>query len=109
MLNKIKIDFGFIFINNNNKMDGSAKKQLPKCIYDPEAIYAGEKLAIITHARDLNWNPHEAIIGVKNSVNDKAAHALANGVMSLCMYVNTKDTRFLTSADQYAAEAHAKY
>tara|TARA_Y100000591_G_scaffold329290_1_gene357562 strand:- start:828 stop:1121 length:294 start_codon:yes stop_codon:yes gene_type:complete len=96
-------------MNNNNKMDGSAKKQLPKCIYDPEATHAGEKLAIIIHARDLNWNPDEASIGVENSVNDKAAHALANGVMSLCMYVKTKDARFLDSADKFAAEAHAIY
>ena len=90
-------------------MEGSAKKQLPKCIYDPEAIYAGEKLAIITHARDLNWNPDAAIIVVNNSINDKAAHALANGVMALCVFVKTNESKFLGFADQYAAEAHAIY
>lgn len=88
-------------------MEGTGMKQLPKCIYDPEAIYAGEKLAIISYARDLNWNPDAAIIVINNSINDKATNALANGVMALCVFVKTNEPTFLSIADKYAAKAHA--
>ena len=78
---------------------------LPKCIYDPNASHAAEKLAIITIGLELKWDPEQALQRVQNARNTYSL-ALRNGVMAMCVYTKFKDKQWLIRAEQFAIEAY---
>ena len=78
---------------------------LPKCIYDPDASHAAQKLAIITIGLELKWYPEQALQHVQNAENAYSL-ALRNDVMAMCIYTKFNDKQWLIRAEQFAIEAY---